>query len=629
MAEFGVQATTLPEPQAAGSSPVAPVQQQYINDSVVNSPLIGGIVDIFAKGLELNRKEEAKKAENAIIGEYVREETAINNAISTGQLSPATAASRSRANANKYYANYPGMITEFEKAGKALKGFTEKGDVEEQLDSERKLRDADKASASTAGFIFTSGMPKEIEDAQIRAHKTNTRAQRALEDTYKANNEARAAGTFNASMADREQKEQSIQVINSVAGDNMAAFQGLASTLVSDARSGKITFEEAQIRLNERYTNIASAITSAARLNPELATPYRSLFNETNDVAKKMLDPKSVTEGLEDELKRIQTRLKLVAFNDPASAALITTSNLLGNNPMIAFQSTAAVTDMIARISQTPGDGKYVPPVVGNPDVEGPAFTLLKSGMQQLKDPKTKNVGQQKIETDNSVNAVLKQVGNQLNMGATPQTLKNSADFFASPEYAGYVTGGKINPEAAQAAKRTFQVLYEPAVVEGVRNKLQGALQLPVDVGGNTRGVLENIRGNVRPEDASARSPNAPEPTVAKATAIRDAINVVYTGAGVQFEMKNMAGLSDVERIDQRRKIADLNTAQKGINQLIHIAAHMEGSTDYAKYWENNKHIWLPEMFSKYKGLEIGDVKNGMRYLGGDANQQSSWEASK
>ncbi|MNL80767.1 hypothetical protein D3C87_2076960 [compost metagenome] len=55
----------------------------------------------------------------------------------------------------------------------------------------------------------------------------------------------------------------------------------------------------------------------------------------------------------------------------------------------------------------------------------------------------------------------------------------------------------------------------------------------------------------------------------------------------------------------------------------------MEGSTDYAKYWENNKHIWLPEMFSKYKGLEIGDVKNGMRYLGGDANQQSSWEASK
>lgn len=611
MAEFGVQATNLSPPQGAGSQPLDPVQEKFVDTSPISGVAVGGIVDIFAKGLQINRKEEAEKAKNAIIGAYVKEETAINNAVATGQLNPAAAASRSRANANKYYAGFPQYISDFEGAGKALRGFTESGEVQAQLESEAKLRAADKQAAASAGAIFTAGMAKPAEDAIIQAHKTNVRAQQELEQMYKANAEMRAQGTYNATVAERDAKEMGIRVINDVAGANMSAFQALGSTLVNDVKAGKTTPEQAQMLLTERFSNINGAIVSAARLNPELAAPYRTLFNEANDVYKRMLDPKTSAENLENELKSITTRMKIAAYADPKFAAVATTSNILGNNPNLTFISSAVTTETVARLGAS--FAGFKPQVVGNPDVEPETLNILKAGLQQLKDPATRNVDKQKVEAENSVNEILKQTGQQLSLGVPPEQLKGVAQFFASPEYAGFVGSGKINPENAQAAKMTFQQLYEPTVIQGVQQKLETVLTTVSEYGG--------------PGNIAGRPAGAPPPTPPKKTLLKDAINVNFTGAGVQFELKNVAGLSQMERVDQRRKVQELQTASKAVNQLIHIGAHMEGSTDYAKYWDTHKHIFMPQVYSKYKGLEIGEVKNGMRYKGGEANDPKNWEA--
>ena len=606
MADFSVQATNLSPAQGAGSQPIAPVREQYVNDSILNSPIVGEVGDIIQKGLVGLRKQEAEDAKTAVIQGYVQEETAINRAVATGGLSPAAASSRSRANFNKYAGGYSQYIEDFEKAGKALRGFTEAGDVQAKIEADRKLRDHDKTQASNAGFSFVDGMTKEAEDAQINAHKTNVRVQQQLEQQFKINAEKRAQGTFDQAAADRESKETSIQAINSIAGDNMAAFQAYGNTIVQDVKAGKRTFEEGQLLMTERFSNINAAIQSAARLNPELATPYRNLFNESNDLFKKMLDPKADTEALTSELTRVQTRLKLTALSDPQFAATVTVSSLLGNNPTLSFASSSQVLQNIARISQaTPG--QYTPQVVGNPDVEPQTLKLLKSGLNQLKDPKTPQLDRQKVEMENSVNVLLKQTGQQLNAGATPQQLKGIAEFFSSPEYAGFVTSGKIDPEAAQAAKKTFQLLYEPAVINGIQQKLQGALRNTVNVELDVMGNPVGVSRNADPGKVS------------------DAVGVSFTGSGVTFVPKNI-GLDPANARAQAGIVQDLNTAQKALNQIIHIGAHMEGSTDYAKYWEDNKHIFLPNVFSKYRGLEIGAVKNGFKYKGGDANSAESWE---
>ena len=611
MAEFGTQATQLSAPQGAGSQPIAPVREQYVNDSILNSPIIGEVGDIIQKGLVGLRKQEQEDRKNSVLGGYVQEETAINNAVSTGQLSPSAAAARSRANANKYYAGYPQYIEDFEKAGKALRGFTEAGEVQEQLKAERQIRERDKEAASTAGFSFTAGMSKEAEDAQIAAHKTNVRVQQQLQQQFQINQEKRAQGTFDQAQADRDSKETAIQAINSVAGDNMAAFQAYGNTIVQDVKSGKRTSDEGQLLLTERFSNIGAAIQSAARLNPELAAPYRTLFNESNELFKRMLDPKAEADKLENELKRVTTRLKLVALNDPKFAATVTTSQLLGNNPTISFASSAEVMGAIARIAQDPASG-FKPQVVGNPDVEPQTLKLLKSGLNQLKDPKTPNIEIQKVEAENSVNELLKQTGLQLNVGAPPERLKGIAEFFASPEYASIVTSGRIDKEAAQAAKKTFQLIYEPVLIQGIKQKLESPAGVELNFGVNFMGEPTQV--------STKKSPQK----------LQDVVDIKFNGSGVAFVPKTATGLDPANARALQGLTQELNSSQKALNQMIHIGAHMEGTTNYEAYWNKMKGEFLPYVFSPYGDkLPIGTIKTyqgkNYRYIGG-ANTSDNWK---
>ena len=602
MAEFGERATTLAGPQGAGSEVIAPVREQAIDTGIAGLPIINGLVDIFNKGLVNNAKAEAEKAKNAVVSAYVNEETAINNAVATGQMKPEVAAARGRANFSKHAASYPAYIEDLQKAGNALKGLSEKGDVEDAVASAKKIRDADIAQAQQNGYTFPKGMSEEEVSSTIRASKAMMNAEREQRDFYARQTEKRAQGNYDQGEAAREQKEMGIRHINMVVGDNQQAFQALGNTLARQVRAGQIDPLQAQAQLSERFGNIQAAIQAASSTNPELAAPYRTLFNETNDVYKKMLDPKAVTEGLDDQLKNLQTRYKLAAMADPQVAAAVTVSNLLGNSPEVSLAVSGNVIKVMSKLSTMQfsmnSNGAFVPQVVGDPETEGPALSILKSAAGKLIDPKVKNKEGLKTELGNTNNQILKQVGEALDKGAQPAQLKGLAEYFASPDYAQVVNSGTIDKQAAGAAKKTFQSLYEPAIIKGVQDKMENLLYQ------SSTGPMDRGR--------------TPIP-------VKDAMNIRFTGSGIVFEPKNDSK-DPVERQSQKDAIRDLNSAQKGINQLIHIGAHMEGSTDYQAYWENNKHIFLPNVYSKYKGLEIGDVKNGMRYKGGDAKSEKSWE---
>lgn len=598
MADFGERATSLTPAQGAGAEMLRPSQEQYVNESILNTNIVGGLVDIFSRGLVDNRKAEAEARKNAIVGQYIKEETTYNQAVTTGQMSATQASARSRANANKFFASYPEYFEDFDKAGRALKGLTEKGDVEKQQESEKAQRDKDISEASGRGFQFIPGMAKEAQDAQINASKVGIRAEAQMAEMYKRNAEARAQGTFDQGVADREQKDMSVRLVNDIAGSNLDAFGQLGKTLADSAKAGTIPFEQAQAQLTERFSNIQAALQSAARVNPELAAPYRSLFNEMNEVYKKQLDPKQATEGLEDELKRIITRGKLLAVQDPKFVNAVAVSNLLGNNPELGLAISGQASAAIARMGSTQlGANGFVPQVVGNPDIETDVLKTLKSAVGKLEDPKTPNRDKAKVEATNNVNQILKQAGDLLDRGTSPTQLKGVAEFFASPEYAGFVSKNQIDKQAAGAAKKTFQLSYEPAIINGVQEKLSAYA----------------YQGSKGPMD-KGREP----------TTIGSAVVATFTGSGIVFEPRNVS-TDPVERQSQQAAIRELQSAQKGINQLIHIGAHMEGSTDYATYWENNKHIYMPQVYSKYQGLNIGDVKNGYRYNGGEVKDAKSW----
>jgi hypothetical protein len=63
------------------------------------------------------------------------------------------------------------------------------------------------------------------------------------------------------------------------------------------------------------------------------------------------------------------------------------------------------------------------------------------------------------------------------------------------------------------------------------------------------------------------------------------------------------------------------------LNQLIRLHAHLEGTTDYAKYWEAHKHELMPSIYPDPNKLKPGTVVDGFKYVGGNYRDRSNWIA--
>lgn len=606
MADFGVEATTLSAPQGAGTQAIPAVQEQAVTVNPMG--LLDNVVDVWNKVTSVNKKEEAEKRKNAVIASYVRAETSINDAVVSGQMPADQAAARSRANANKHAASYPEFIGEFKTAADALRGITERGEVEEKIKNERELRKTDIKQAQERGYTFYPGMSASAEDAQIRAAKTGIQLETQQRIEFAKNSEARANGTYNQGVADREQKNNAMTIINSLAGGNMDAFHAVVTDAGGQVRSGKMDPAAAQAAITQQYTKIQAAIQAAAGTNPELAGTYRTLFDDVYKLGMKLTDPKDAAENVSNQLKLKVDTLKLMAVSsNPRIAGAVALSQLLPMNTNLALASTKESLEILATVSQMAATDKSISPqIVGNTDAEADVLKLLSSSLDGLKTGKAQNKDIAAIQAGNSLNQVLKQTGDYLDRGlATPQNLKGLAAFFASPSYASAVKDGLVSAESQQTAKKAFQMVYEPAVVNGVQKVLAESYTV------NT-GLVAN-----RAASGATLSPTT--------KAVSELVAIKFDGTGVVFDPQ--PGFSGLDRDKQRNVLETLKVAQKSVTQLVHLGAHLEGTTDYAKFWEANKHIYLPNMFSKYKGLEIGQVVQGMRYKGGDAQKQSNWEA--
>lgn len=602
MADFSVNATQLSAPTGAGSSVVQPVEAtKPIGSGVLD--MITTVADVFSKNAQETRKLDAQKRQNTIVQGYIRSEATINDALASGQMTPAQASARSRSNFNQYAAGYGEYIGEFEKAGKALKGFTEMGEAEEELKTEKARRESNKTLAINRGFSFYKGMSQQAEDAQIESAQAGVRAEAQLSAHYKASAEARAQSGFDATVQDREDKRVAFETINMVASTNVTSFQALARDLGDQARSGKLSPDEAKARLNERFSNISGAIASAARLNPELASSFNKVFTDINSLGIQMMDPANDVKTLEDQLKKRIVQSKLLATEDPTILAGVVTNQLFSNSPSIALSLNQVSQKTLAKLSSLPlGTTDFVPQVIGDPDVEVGTLKGLKQG---FKDIATGNVSDKEVaitQSSNSVNHILTQAGAVMDQyGASPAKLKGVADFVASTEYATFLKQGKISPQAAGAANKAFQIIYQPTIVDGVQQRLSKELPRGLAEGGGA----SLVKG--------------------KATTLGEAVDIKFTGSGITFEPKIKAGMAQSEIRAARTEVESLRSSQSAVTQLIHIAAHLEGSTDYGKIWERDKHLWIPSVFPDPSKLQPGAVVDGYRYNGGAYNDRASW----
>lgn len=597
MADFNVN---LSGPQGAGAAVVAPVQEQVVKDNSVD--LLGGIVDIFAKGLAADSKAKALQRKNAIIGEYVKNEQVYADALTTGQWGSSQVGIASRANYNKMLASYPEFITELSEAKKAIYDGTETGEAQKKVDAEVKQRNDDIARASSAGYTFYEGMSDDSKTKAIEASKATVRINNEFDEVAKRNaeqraqnSEGRSQGTYQRTLQDYTDKENATKGLLEIADRNFDSLAAISKDLMNDPNK---TFEQKQVLFNENTRRIRTGLLAISARNPEMAAPWQKLVDEMEGTFLKIADPKAKTESeaqqLRNEYDAQMYKQKLLIIANPQARAAVAVTTLFSNNPALLDMATNPVlVGTLAEYGLGPDAGKKTP-VVGTPD-EKAALRTIKGALNSLQNGKAQG-DKTKLNTEaiNTVNEVLKQTGT-MQGPISPTMLKDLSSFYASPEFGRMAAEGKVDMPTMQNAKKVFQVSYEPAVKESIMNRL------------SQPGVM-------------------------------DSIDIRMSGANVSFNRKlgtdkrtigeQMAGAFNIEAGLQGNNVnaqsAALREAEAGLNTLVHMGAHMEGTTDYNKYWQENKHLLMPGVFME--GLEPGKVVNGYEYLGGDARNKNNYK---
>lgn len=584
MADFGVNATEL-QAGNTGLNPVAPVQEQLPPSPIPQ--VINSLGSVFTQGLEGVFKQQALDAKTAVLKSVSDPIGQLNVAFSTGQISNDQYTVRSQSIYNAAVATHPELAGEFATVASAFKGTTVAGTVEDNQKSAAALRNKNLDSAQGQGYLITKDMTPQQQDVIIQASQSNIAMNQYLDRQSKVQAYAVASNSLSNNQFDRDHKQQATTLLTQVAGADVtslsAEFAGLLKQ--ADAAGGdpqKLNALKTQWSM--RVAASKNVLTSAGTFNPELAGAYKSNY-DTWEKLGDQLDPAHRAADIDNQIKTTVGQAQLVGLQDPKTVSLAATQKLFPNNPAILLQQTAQVNKAITQMAGKPYTGPSSTigndPIVGTADEKG-VWSSMKQGLTALGQDTTKDP-QSQDEAGNMINHSMHGIGDMLDKGANAAQLKQAADFFASPEYANYVQTGKVSPDAAQAAQKSFQTIYYPAVTQAVGNTLSG------QVGGTSD------------------------------KRVRDVVTATFDGGGIHFAPRD--GLTSQEQAEARSTIKNLAPAVAGLNTVTRIGTHLEGSVDYAKNWEANKYDYLPQLFP----VRPGQVVNGKKFIGGDYRNQDSW----
>lgn len=594
MADFAVN---LSGPQAAGAGAVAPVQEHVVGRDF---GIVSGIVDTFAKGLAQSRKDDAEARKQAVIGEYVNNQKVYTDALTTGQWNASQSAMASRANYAKIYAAYPEYGTELANARREFIEGTELSEAQKTLDREVALREKVKGEATSQGYQFYSGMSKESEDKTLDAFASGQQMKAQVEAQYKASAEKRAIRGEVRSESDwqykieqQDLKETARKGLVTLADKNLGALSAALTDLMGDPSK---PFEEKMMIHAGNVNRIKQGLLTIASTNPEMAAPWQKLVDDIDATAQKMLDPKAKAEGeaatLKAQFDSLMYTAKLSTLQqNPGLVKYVVGSQLFNDPSLFTLAGSADIKGWLDGAGS--GDPTHKPaPMVGTPN-EKPALKTLESAINNLNSGKVTDKVKASQEAVNASNEVMRQT-TAIDSSIGPQALKDLSAFYSSTAFGSLAASGKIDMGTMQNVKKVFQVAYEPAIQTAVLNRLNS--------------------------------------NVSATEKVIDSVNIKFSGSGVVFEPKALptqptgrgfsGGTTRALEISAGR--GDLKEAQQGLNTLIKMGAHLSGTTDYAKFWEENKHLLMPGYFME--GVKEGTLRNGYKFLGGDARNPKNWE---
>jgi hypothetical protein len=568
MASFNID---LANPQAQGATPVAPVESE-----VGISRAFQDLSTIFVKNAQEHIEKSKENFAESIHSEYVRAESLISEGVDQGALSPSEAAGRSRALFNKFAAQYPNLIDRFAKSRKALVEHTSIGEaVEEEQASQDRTRQL-KKDAQASGMMIREDYGPAFVNAQLDQFQATRIQEAQLQAAYKQASEARAMSSEERTASDYALKQQTSKVIVSLAQSGVPASQEFIRGLSNKVAQG-VPVESLALDVSEFFSNYETAIAAASTLNPETGKALNNVFGDLRATAENVISGKLQTDALESRLSTMKNRLQIIALtSDPRMQATYASTAIAGGNLLVDVPHSESAANDLMKLSIAKGGLLDLPNIFDNSDRSQLVFNNIKRLTNQAESGSIEDPEKAKSELENAASNTLFLIG-EMNPGSvSADRVKEAAAYYASPEFLKLSSSMAKDPAKASRmgeARQVLQLVYDKEIIRGVAQELSKPFKFRTAEGSQEARVM-------------------------------DIMDIQFTGAGVRFVPKMREGESGFDRQDRKQWASELNRSTKAVNQLIHMGAHLEGRSDYGKYWEENKHAILPNYFPSPSRIE-------------------------
>lgn len=594
MADFSPTATQLAAPQGAGSAPVAPVQEQAVNESAIS--VLASAGNLIGRGIAEMVKPAAG---NTATDWWIGEQSKLNDVMAKDPSKASEVAVRSRS----LYQQAVSMasatggakgVTALANARQQFIAGTEMGQAEETVKTAADMRKDEIKSANTAGFEIDPSGAKPVVDAQLKQFRqyksmiTNLDLMGKQLDVEKKQTDAekeKMARQSHGMMTD-----YSLTVTES----RFAQARDLRSKIDQGGNPVEIMAQYEQLAVKDNQTLLV-----LEGMNKGAADEFRKYLTQVHTLGKDFLSGTKRAEVFDGEAKSLINQQTVIGMQNPEMARRASAMRLFPN-VVLSNDSIAPVMNWI--------DGKAAR-VVGT-DSE-PAVTKTTKSMLE-------DVGKGNKEliphANRVINGYFQDIGDRVSAN-DPKTLSEAAALMASTSYGQFRASGnaQIDPNASNTAVRVMQDSYEKPVKKQVETMISTALSQPKAL--PAAGVMK--RDITDPNSNALTAPRIDSKN----------LTIKFSGDGIIWDVKQLP-TDPADRRDALATIQELQKTEKAINQLIRMNAHNNNSTDYAKDWEENKSKYLPSVYTQ-PGAKTVDGK--WEYIGKgepfDRSDKANWRA--
>lgn len=572
----GIFSTGLSDPRAAGAEVVAPVASTNYGQVFET---IGDIGKIFA----LTQKNDAKKKEeerkNSTLGNYVSEFDKLESLKASGAINDQVYGVRSRSLFRQYSASFPEYLDDFKKASTGLKEFGGLGDVMDNEQYKKQERRNAVADAAKYGIDVSMNDSPEYQDAAIKQHREILRVTREAEERRKLRAEVREEESFvmkRKEFVDEQNAQEGVQQLGKA---GLPVLNELSNQIASEWGKPGVDQNLLMTRWDANINNWKANIAATAGKYGAASAGWNAIVDQIDKSFKDRISGKVPTETAKNNATRLMDIATSGILADPAVADGFARLKL-APNAMDSLLNYTKDKTVLSRMFGVMTSEKAPVDMNKKEDLQA----LARSYKEIVADATLDPVEKGKVRA-NVTNNLLVGLSNSMTAGSDPNALRDAIGIIKSPTFLEDLKSGKINQTAYNAAKHAVNSQYNQPVTTQLTSKFKEPMSV---FGGRT--ALDVFDIQVGPDG------------------LKLAPKLQFFGSP-----------------DLVMGVSQIAASEKALNDLIIANAHMSGTNDYQKYWEENKGILFPNVWIHPSVLKKGDVVDGKEYTGGVATDPASW----